>query len=542
MKSEAFPSDSFNPMSYPGIHAATNPDKTAVVMARTGESLSYQELEERSCRFAQMMRDAGLRPGDHIAIFADNHIRYFETYWAAIRSGLYFTTVNRFLTAEEAAYIVEDCGAQVLVASTAVREVAIEMLPLIPNCPVRLMFGDSVEGFENFETTVEQYPAEPLDQQPRGSLMLYSSGTTGKPKGIKRPLDGSDISDPDLIGAGLVGGIFGMDTESVYLSPAPLYHSAPLGFTTGTQSVGGTVVVLEKFDPLEALEAIERYGVTHSQWVPTMFTRMLKLSEQDRSKNDLSTHRVAIHAAAPCPVEVKKQMLDWWGPILHEYYAGTELNGFCYVGPDDWIAHPGTVGKPLIGTLHICDEDGSELPTGESGLIYFEREEQTFEYHQAPDKTRSSQHPDNPLWTTLGDVGRVDEDGFLYLTDRKAFMIISGGVNIYPQEIEDCLILHPEVADVAVFGVPNEDFGEEVKAVVQPMDGARGDEPLAKRLTEFAREHIAGYKVPRSIDFMDELPRLPTGKLYKRLLRDAYWGADSDAGATVSPIEQITDS
>ena len=529
-------------MTYPGKHADVDPDRLAVVMARTGETLSYQELEDRSCRFAQMMWDAGLRPGDHMAIFADNHIRYFEAYWAAMRSGLYFTTVNRFLTAEEAAYIVEDCGAQVLVVSEAVRDVAVEMLPSIGNCPVRLMFDGVAEGYENFESLVNQYPPEPLDDQPKGSLMLYSSGTTGKPKGIKRALDGSKITDPDLIGSGLVGGIFGINDQSVYLSPAPLYHSAPLGFTTGTQSVGGTAVILEKFDPLEALEAIEQYGVTHSQWVPTMFTRMLKLTEEERNRCDLSTHKLAIHAAAPCPVEVKKQMLEWWGPILHEYYAGTELNGFCYVGPEDWISHPGTVGKPLIGSLRICDEDGVELPTGEAGLIYFEREEQTFEYHQAPDKTKSSQHPNNPLWTTLGDVGRVDDDGFLYLTDRKAFMIISGGVNIYPQEIEDCLILHPEVADVAVFGVPNEDFGEEVKAVVQPVEGVGADEQLAKRLSEYAKAHIAGYKVPRSIDFREELPRLPTGKLYKRLLRDEYWGVGGDAQGNVSPIEQITEA
>lgn len=529
-------------MTYPGKYAEVAPNRLAVVMARTGDSLSYQELEHRSCRFAQMMWDAGLRPGDHVAIFSDNHIRYFEAYWAAMRSGLYFTTVNRFLTAEEAAYIVEDCGAQVLVASQAVRDVAVEMLPAIPNCAVRLMFDGAAEGYENFESVVNEYPSEPLDDEPKGSLMLYSSGTTGKPKGIKRPLDGSKITDPDLIGAGLVGGIFGINDESVYLSPAPLYHSAPLSFTTGTQSVGGTVVVLEKFDPLEALEAIERYSVTHSQWVPTMFTRMLKLSEEERNRWNLSTHKLAIHAAAPCPVEIKKQMFEWWGPILHEYYAGTELNGFCYVGPEDWISHPGTVGKPLIGSLHICDEDGVELPAGEAGLIYFEREEQTFEYHQAPDKTKSSQHPNNALWTTLGDVGRVDDDGFLYLTDRKAFMIISGGVNIYPQEIEDRLILHPEVADVAVFGVPNEDFGEEVKAVVQPVQGVNADEHLARRLDEYAKEHIAGYKVPRSIDFREELPRLPTGKLYKRVLRDEYWGEIGDSEGNVSPIEQITES
>ena len=267
---------------------------------------------------------------------------------------------------------------------------------------------------------------------------------------------------------------------------------------------------------------------------------MLKLPEADRSSYDLSTHKVAIHAAAPCPVEVKHQMLKWWGPILHEYYAGTEGNGFCYVGPEEWIAHPGTVGKPLIGTIHICDEDGVEVEAGEPGLIYFEREEQAFEYHNAPDKTRSSQHPDNRFWTTLGDVGRVDQEGFLYLTDRKAFMIISGGVNIYPQEIEDCLILHPEVADVAVFGVPNADFGEEVKAVVQPVEGTKGTQKLERRLLDYAREHIAGFKVPRSVDFRDELPRLPTGKLYKRLLRDEYWG--SDLTDQVSPIQRITES
>ncbi|HJM21269.1 MAG TPA: acyl-CoA synthetase [Acidimicrobiales bacterium] len=527
-------------MSYPGTYAIEKADHPAVIMAGTGESLSYRELDDRSAQFAQLMWDAGLRVGDHVAIFADNHIRYFEAYWAAMRSGLLFTTVNRFLTAKEASYIVQDCEAKVLVVSQAVRDVAIAMLPEIGACPIRLIFDGTAEGYENFESAIGRYPAEPLQEQPRGSIMLYSSGTTGQPKGIKRALDGSQITDPDPLGSGLVGLLFGMTADSVYLSPAPLYHSAPLSFSTGTQSVGGTVVVLEKFDPVEALQAIERYGVTHSQWVPTMFTRMLKLPEVDRTSHDLSTHQVAIHAAAPCPIEVKHQMLGWWGPILHEYYAGTEVNGFCYVGPEDWIAHPGTVGRPLIGVIHICDEDGAELEVGEPGLIYFEREEQAFEYHNAPEKTRSSQHPDHPLWTTLGDVGRVDEEGFLYLTDRKAFMIISGGVNIYPQEIEDCLILHPEVTDVAVFGVPNADFGEEVKAVVQPANGIEPNEDLEKRLLDYARERIAKYKVPRSVDFRDELPRLPTGKLYKRLLRDEYWADSSET--QISPIQRITES
>jgi fatty-acyl-CoA synthase len=511
-------------MAYPGKHASHSPNKTAVVMAASGEQLSYQELENRSAQFAQMMWAQGLRPGDHIAIFADNHIRYFETYWAAMRSGLYLTTVNRYLTADEAAYIVQDCQAKILVVSPAVRQVATQMIESIAECPIRLMFDEAAEGYECFQDAVADFPIEPLTAQPRGARMLYSSGTTGRPKGIKPPLDGSDISTPDVVAASVVGGIFGIGAEHTYLSPAPLYHSAPLGFTTGTQAMGGTVVVMEKFDPVEALVCIEKYKVTHSQWVPTMFSRMLKLPPEERTRHDLSSHQVAIHAAAPCPTAVKHEMFNWWGPIIHEYYAGTEMNGFCYVGPQEWISHPGTVGKPLIGIIHICDEEGFEVANGEEGAIYFENTSQTFEYHNAPEKTVGSQHPDHELWTTLGDIGKLDDDGFLYLTDRKSFMVISGGVNIYPQEIEDCLIMHPKVADVAVFGVPNIDLGEEVKAVIQLAVGIENNEALERELLSYASNQLAKFKVPRSIDFREELPRLPTGKLYKRLLRDEYWG------------------
>jgi long-chain acyl-CoA synthetase len=284
-------------------------------------------------------------------------------------------------------------------------------------------------------------------------------------------------------------------------------------------------VVMEKFDPIEALALIDRHGVTHSQWVPTMFTRMLKRPADERERFDLSTHQVAIHAAAPCPVGVKQSMIEWWGPILHEYYGGTELNGLTYCDSEQWLAHPGTVGQPVLGTLHICDEDGDELPAGESGLVYFELPEMSFEYFKDRDKTRGAQHPLHRNWSALGDVGYLDEDGFLYLTDRATFMIISGGVNIYPQEIEDALIQHPDVLDVAVIGVPNEDMGEEVKAVVQPVEGI-DTEGLPDAVLAYAREHLAGYKVPRSVDLIDEMPRLPTGKLYKRLLRDRYWGRD----------------
>jgi fatty-acyl-CoA synthase len=323
--------------------------------------------------------------------------------------------------------------------------------------------------------------------------------------------------------AGLLA-MFGGSSESVYLSPAPLYHSAPLGFTSSVQSLGGTAVVMERFDAALALRYLDQYEITHSQWVPTMFSRILKLPDEQRTGHDWSSHQVAVHAAAPCPVEVKRQMFDLWGPIIYEYYAGTELNGFTLCTPEDWLGHPGTVGRPLLGTIHICDELGGEQPTGEPGTIYFEREEQPFEYHNDVEKTRSTQHPEHPNWSTLGDVGYVDGEGYLYLTDRKAFMIIAGGVNIYPQEIEDCLIMHPKVADVAVIGVPNEDLGEEVKAVVQPEAGVVASAELASELTAYAAEHLARYKVPRSIDFRDELPRLPTGKLYKRLLKDEYWG------------------
>jgi fatty-acyl-CoA synthase len=354
--------------------------------------------------------------------------------------------------------------------------------------------------------------------------MLYSSGTTGRPKGIKRPLSGATIDDQNMI-ALMFAGLYGMDADSVYLSPAPLYHSAPLIYSTGVQTLGATVVCMEKFDEAHALELIERHGVTHSQWVPTMFVRMLKLPEELRHRHDLSSLEVAIHAAAPCPVEVKRAMIDWWGPVLYEYYAGTEGNGMTFISSPEWLEHPGSVGKPVLGTLHICDEDGAELATGETGLVYFEQPVMPFEYHGDPDKTRSAQHPVHPNWSALGDVGHVDADGYLYLTDRKSFMIISGGVNIYPQEIEDCLVVHPKVADVAVFGLPDPEMGEFVQAVVQPADGVAATAELAAELRDHARAHIAHYKVPRVIDFRPELPRLPTGKLYKRLLRDEYMAA-----------------
>jgi long-chain acyl-CoA synthetase len=512
---------------YPGVHAKNQPEKPAVIMGRSGESVTYGELDRRSIQLARLWQHHGLVPGDHIAIFSENQPRYFEVMWAALRSGLYVTTVNSYLSAEEVAYILDDSGSASLVTTTAKADVAAKALRNAPGVRLPLVIGDG-DRFESYIDAIAAMPADPLEEEPAGEMMLYSSGTTGQPKGIKRPLSGKSVHEGMLI-SGLLGGVFGMDADTVYLSPAPLYHSAPIGFTLGVQALGGTVVAMERFDPVEALGLIQAHRATHSQWVPTMFIRMLKLPDEERTRHDVSSMQVAVHAAAPCPVEVKKQMMDWWGPVLWEYYAGTELNGFCLVKPDDWLEHPGTVGKPLIGEIHILDEEGNEQPTGEPGTIYFGGAP-PYEYHNAPQKTESVKDPAGHGWTTLGDVGYLDDDGWLYLTDRKAFMIISGGVNIYPQEIEDCLVLHPKVADVAVFGIPDDEMGEAVMAVVQPADGITGDDALANELRDYTREHIAHFKCPRRIEFLDELPRLPTGKLYKRKLRDAYW---HDRPATV---------
>jgi long-chain acyl-CoA synthetase len=511
-------------MAYPRTYAATTPDKPAVVMAGSGETITYRELEARSCRLAQLLWDRGLRPGDHLAILMENRPEYFEVVWAGLRSGLYVTTINRHLTGEEAGYILDDCEARALVTSSTLAGNLPELAVCAPRCTARLVAKGEAEGYESYEEVVAEYPDEPLADEPAGLFMLYSSGTTGRPKGIKARLPEVPASEFRSGVTLLLKNVFGFDDSTTYLCPAPLYHSAPMGFTIGTHALGGTVVVMEHFDPVEALATIEAFGVTHSQWVPTMFVRMLKLDETRRNSFDLSTHRMAIHAAAPCPPAVKEQMLQWWGPIIHEYYGGTESIGLTYVGPEDWLSHRGTVGRPMLGTLHICDDNGAELGPNEDGLIYFERPTQVFEYHNDPEKTRSAHHSQHPTWAALGDVGHVDEDGFLYLTDRASFMIVAGGVNIYPQEIENVLVLHPKVADVAVFGVPNEDLGEEVKAVVQLIDGEPPSDALGDELIEYAHSKLAHYKVPRSVDFVPVLPRLPTGKLYKRLLRDPFWG------------------
>ncbi|WP_422002517.1 AMP-binding protein [Reyranella sp.] len=509
---------------HPYIHARKTPDKPAYIMAGSGETVTYRQLDEQSNRIAQLFRSLGLRAGDHIALFVENSARFFEICWGAQRSGLIYTAISSRLTAAEVDYIVGDCGARLFITSRHLAATAAELVPLMAKVPHRYMIDGTIAGYASWEEAVATFQATPIADETAGNDMLYSSGTTGRPKGVLPVVEPQPIDFDNPLLA-ITRKLYGMDENTVYLSPAPLYHAAPLRFNMSVMRLGGTSVIMEHFDAEEFLKLVEHHRITHTQVVPTMFVRFLKLPDDVRRKYDVSSLKCAIHAAAPCPIPTKEKMIEWWGPVIWEYYAGTEGNGLTLCNSAEWLDHKGTVGRAVIGTLRICDEDGNELPPGQPGTIYF-ADGRPFQYHNDPGKTAESRHPKG--WTTLGDVGYVDPDGYLHLTDRKAFMIISGGVNIYPQEAENLLINHPRVMDCAVFGVPNPDFGEEVKAVVQPRDMAEAGPALAEELMAYCREHLSPIKCPRSVDFEAELPRHPTGKLYKRLLRDRYWqGRDS---------------
>ena len=505
---------------HPYLHAQTNPDKPALIMAGSGAVTTYRELEDRSNQGAQLFRAIGLQAGDGIAFFVENDPRYYELLWAAQRSGLRFTCLSSKLAVDEVAYILTDCRAKAFVTSASLLGIA-EAAAAQAGCGNLYVLGAASGQFQDFEVARAAMPATPIADQTAGSAMLYSSGTTGRPKGVKR----AGLADPDIAApsplAVLGAALYGWSADTVYLSPAPLYHAAPLGWSMAVHAIGGTVVMMEHFDAEAALAAIERHKVTSAQWVPTHFIRMLKLPEEVRTRYDLSSLTAVFHAAAPCPVPVKEAMIAWWGPIINEYYAGTEGNGFCVVNSEEWLAHKGTVGRGLTAEVKICDEAGDPLPPRTEGLVFFAGGGQ-FEYHGDPVKTAESLNKHG--WSTLGDVGWLDEEGYLYLTDRKSFMIISGGVNIYPQEIENLLIGHPKVADVAVVGAPHEEMGEEVVAVIQPIDWADATPEFAQEVTAWVRERLSHVKTPRRIDFMAELPRHQTGKLYKRLIRDTYWG------------------
>jgi long-chain acyl-CoA synthetase len=511
---------------YPGAFVESQPHKAALIMAGSGFTQTFAELDAAANRLSRLLRAVGVEPGDHVAICMENHDRYFEVVWGCHYAGAVYTACSSRLTSSELRYIVNDCAAKVFITSKYKADQAAEILGDTPTVAVRLMLDGTIEGHESYEHAVAAQSAQPLDEdRVAGMDMLYSSGTTGRPKGVTRAFTALPLESTPGSVAPVLQLLFGATNESIYLSPAPFYHAAPLRFSMAAQTLGATVVAMEHFDAEQYLALVDTYRATVTQVVPTMFVRLLKLDPQVRGAYDVSSLRCVIHAAAPCPVPVKKQMIEWFGPILHEYYAGTEGNGFVYCNSEMWLGHEGTVGTPINCVVHICGDDGEELPRGAAGTVYFGGGA-SFEYHNDAEKTSSSRHPMG--WSTLGDVGYLDDDNFLYLTDRKAHMIISGGVNVYPQETENVLVTHPKVIDVAVFGVPNDDFGEEVKAVVQPATmPASSDEAasLAKELMAFCRAQLADVKCPRSIDFREELPRHPTGKLYKRLLKDEYWRA-----------------
>lgn len=505
---------------YPGLWAASQPDKPAVIMADTKETLSYAELEERSLRLANHFRSLGLQPGDHVAIIAENRMEIIEAYWAALRSGTFITVVNRHLTVRESSYIIHDCDASVVLISAGLR-VAEELNEACQDIPHRISVGDALPGADEYEAVLASASAVKPDYEPRGDDMLYSSGTTGNPKGILPAIKDQPVEHEDVPLVQLFTQLYGFDQDSVYLSPAPLYHAAPIRFVMTTHSRGGTVVVMPKFDPETALSYIEECKVTHSQWVPTMFVRMLKLPQEVRDKYDVSSMKAAIHAAAPCPIEVKQKMIKWWGPVINEYYAATEANGITVLNSEEALAKPGSVGRDgLMGIAHIVGPDGEELPAGEVGTIYFEIEEnrEPFVYYKDDEKTKGTRHPVHERWTTTGDLGYLDEDRYLFISERKSFLIISGGVNIYPQEIENQLALHPDVRDLAVVGAPDEELGEIVVAYLEVEDHVRPGEELAEEIREWLSDKLARYKIPREFRFINEVPRTPTGKLVKRKL------------------------
>ncbi|MEO6792433.1 MAG: fatty-acid--CoA ligase FadD4 [Mycobacterium sp.] len=492
-------------------------DKPAIILHPSGTVVTFDDLEARANRLAHFFRGAGLVEGDTIAILMENNEHIHAIMWAARRSGLYYVPINTHLTAAETAYIIDNSAAKAVISSAALRKTCQSLAELGSLPELLLIADDELDGWQRYPECVADQPDTPIDDEIEGDLLQYSSGTTGRPKGIKRALPHVSPAEAPGLMSMLVS--VWMTPESIYLSPAPLYHTAPSVWSMSAQAAGITTVVLEKFDPEGCLEAVQRYRVTHAQFVPVHFTRMLKLPKAVRDSYDVSSLQRVMHAAAPCPVEIKKQMIDWWGPIVDEYYASSEAHGSTLISADEWLARPGSVGKPMMGAVHILDEDGNELPAGEPGEIYFEGGN-AFEYLNDPDKTAKSRERHG--WATVGDVGYLDHDGYLYLTDRRHHMIISGGVNIYPQEAENMLITHPKVMDAAVFGIPDDEMGQSVKAAVQTVDPADATAAFADELLVWLRDRLAHYKCPRSISFEAQLPRTDTGKLYKNELAAKY--------------------
>jgi len=503
---------------HPAAHAVGHPHKLAVVMGRSGESLTYAELDAASNRVAHLLRANGLAVGDHVAVLLTNGLPWFEIVWGCLRAGIYVTPINWHLVAHEAGYIVADSGATALFADAALAPTVTALGRSLDGVRHRFAVGGDLAGFRSYAESTAEQPATPIDDEREGTWMFYSSGTTGRPKGIKPALPALGVGDPQPFGM-LLQFLYGFTPTTMYLSPAPLYHAGPAGWTTQTHRLGGTVVVMEDFDPEHFLRLIEVHGITHTHVVPTHLIRMLKLPPHLRAAHELSTLTHMVHAAAPCPVEAKHAALEWLGPIVHEFYSGSEGVGFCTISPEEWLVRPGSVGKSLHGVLHILGDDGQEVAPGTEGEVWFESPHR-FEYHGDPHKTAGAWNDRG--WSTLGDIGYVDDAGYLYLTDRRANMIISGGVNIYPRQIEDALAMHPAVVDVAVIGTPHADLGEQVTAFVQRADDVLPEMALADTLLAHCRERLSGFTCPREIRFVASLPRMPNGKLLKRHLTPGF--------------------
>ena len=503
-------------------HARANPDKPAAILHPSATVVTFGEMEARANQLAHAFRDAGLHEGDVVAVLLENNEHFHTVMWAARRAGLYYVPVNTHLTAAEAAYIVDNSGATAIIGSAKLRAICEQLDELLPDGlpPLRMIADVDLDGWQRYPECVASQPVTPIDDEIEGDLLQYSSGTTGRPKGIKRELRHITPAEAGVPLGAIID--FWANPDAVYLSPAPLYHTAPNVWSMCMQAAGIPVVILERFDAEGALDAIARHRVTHGQFVPVMFTRMLKLPEAVRTSYDVSSLQRVIHAAAPCPVDVKRQMIDWWGPLVDEYYASSEGHGFTLISAQEWLEHPGSVGRSLIGTVHILDEEGNELPAGEPGEVYFESNVD-FVYLNDPEKTAASTSRHG--WRTVGDIGYLDSEGYLYLTDRRHHMIISGGVNIYPQEAESLLVTHPRVMDAAVFGIPDEEMGQSVKAVVQLVDHSEAGEDFAGELQNWLRERLAHYKCPRSISFEQTLPRTETGKMIKAGLIEKHSGS-----------------
>jgi len=500
--------------------AQTEPDHLALVEP-DGREVRAGELLAEANRLVHALRELGLQKGDCVATVLPNGAPMIEAYLAATQAGWYLTPINFHLTGSEIAYILQDSDAKVFLCSERFAPACWAAVEEANFPPERRFAVGSIEGFRSYAQLKAGQPGSLPPDRVAGQVMNYTSGTTGRPKGVRRPLA---PFEPEAVGAmyAMFLAMFGIqpDADGVHLTGSPLYHTAVLMFAGSSLHYGHTVVLMDKWTPEGCLQAIQKYRVTTTHMVPTQFHRLLALPDEVKRRYDVSSLRQVIHAAAPCPIDVKRRMLEWWGPVIYEYYAASEGGG-TIVTPEEWLKYPGTVGRPWPGAeIRILDDEGRECPPNTPGTVYMALGQYDFEYHKDKEKTESNRRDG---FFTVGDVGYLNEDGYLFLCDRKIDMIISGGQNIYPAEVEAVLLTHPKVGDVAVFGIPNEDWGEEVKAVVEPAAGVQPTPELAEELIAYCRQKLAKYKCPRTIDFIDEMPRDPNGKLYKRKLRDLYW-------------------